>query len=687
MPNDSNRKSSTTPTHTGSDLAGTGSKPDSHDTAELDPQTKPRKKNAKKVRNKAALRESIGPVDDLESYVKADWWRNIFNANYLRTDGDVVEDPDITSAEIDAFLNLLEVTPDSHILDLCCGQGRHVLELSRRGFSNLYGVDRSHYLISRAKNISRQRGDAVTFREGDARKLRFNDNQFDAVYLAGNSFGYFESVDDDVAVLREIRRILKPGGQLLLDFTDGDYLRTHYEARSWEWIDKQYFVCRERSISKAGDRLISREVITHTKKGVVADQFYAERLYNDSELGTLLESCGFEVAAVQPMSTASKRNQDLGMMAQRIVLVAKSNKAAVAVGETRAKIRNVAVVMGDHRRPDTVKPNSTFGEDDMHTINELKKALAQLPDYEFTYFDDHNELIDEIRGKAKDIDFVFNLCDEGFNNEASKELHVPALLELLGIGYSGGDPQCLAYCYDKSLVRGVATEMDIPVSDAFSVGPEEVTYISLPLEFPVIVKPNFGDSSVGITINSVCHDLQQLEQAIASVRELGGFERPVLVEQYLTGKDISVGIIGNPPDAYMVLPIIEEDYSALPPDLPKICGYEAKWDTQSVYFQAVKSIQADLPAETTRFLSASCIKLFQRLGCQDYARFDWRLDSNETPRLLEANPNPGWCWDGHLARMAAFAGMDYPAMLNEILRACDERLAAGRRQNRRRRAS
>ena len=84
------------------------------------------------------------------------------------------------------------------------------------------------------------------------------------------------------------------------------------------------------------------------------------------------------------------------------------------------------------------------------------------------------------------------------------------------IPYSGGGPQCLAYCYDKSLVRGVAAEMDIPVPRAFTVAPEEVAFISFPIEFPVIVKPNFGDSSVGITVDSVCSDIGQLEQAIAS---------------------------------------------------------------------------------------------------------------------------------------------------------------------------
>ncbi|MDH3864354.1 MAG: methyltransferase domain-containing protein [Gammaproteobacteria bacterium] len=640
-----------------------------------------------KPQGKAVIRGSIGPVEDLESYVKADWWRDIFNANYLRTDGDVVEDPDITEGEIDAFLELVDVEQDACILDLCCGQGRHLLELARRGFTNLYGVDRSHYLISRARRIARQHGYTATFREGDARKLRFRDNTFDLIYLAGNSFGYFESAEDDIAVLTELRRLLKPAGQLLIDFTDGDFLREKFESRSWEWIDKNYFVCRERTLSKDNARLISREVITHTKKGVVADQFYAERLYNASQLGTLLAENGFDVLEARLMSTMSKRNQDLGMMAQRVVLTARSNKRAGDAREEERRVRQVKVVMGDHRRSDSVKPNSAFDSDDFHTINELKSALAQLDGFNFSYLDNHGELVDALREDAGKIDFVFNLCDEGFNNEASKELHVPSLLEMLDIRYSGGNPQCLAYCYDKSLIRGIAKEMDIPVPAAFSVAPEEVAFISKPIDFPVIVKPNYGDSSVGITVDSVCYDVGQLEYAIAKVREATGFDRPVLVEQFLTGKDISVGIIGNPPDSYTVLPVIEEDYSQLPEGLPRICGYEAKWDTESDYFRNIKSIPAELPQSTIDFLGASCIRLFQRVGCQDYARFDWRLDANNTPRLLEVNPNPGWCWDGHLARMAEFAGLSYADMLREILVACDERLRATGRSAARLRAA
>ncbi|ETR70508.1 MAG: D-alanine-D-alanine ligase [Candidatus Magnetoglobus multicellularis str. Araruama] len=560
------------------------------------------------------------------------------------------------------------------ILDLCCGQGRHSLEIVKRGYSNVVGLDRSHYLIARARKINKALGLNVTFKEGDARNLRFQNDSFDAIIIAGNSFGYFETVQDDVRILKEVRRILKPDGKLLIDITDGEYMREHFQPRSWEWIDKNYFVCRERSLSENSERLVSREVITHVNKGVIADQFYAERLYSKNDLNNLFKDSGFkDYQEHSKILTESKRNQDLGMMAERIIVTAVAEKEWSTFKKQADVKDTVVVLMGDPKKLDAVKPNSTFDEDDYHTIKKLKKALSKLSKYQVIYMDQHDTLIKDLEKIKTKCRYVFNLCDEGFNNEASKELHIVALLEILGLHYSGGTPQCLAFCYDKSLIRGIAMEMDIPVSNAFMIKPEDIQFIEFPVKFPVIVKPNFGDSSFGITQNNVCYDMQNLENIIIETREKFGYDNPILVEEFLTGKDISVGIIGNPPNSYRILPIIQEDYSELPEELPQICGYEAKWDPNSPYSK-IKSVPADLPEDVERFLSASCLKLFERLQCRDYARFDWRLDGNGTPRLLEVNPNPGWCWDGHLAKMAQLEGLSYSSMLESILEACKSRI-------------
>jgi D-alanine-D-alanine ligase len=214
--------------------------------------------------------------------------------------------------------------------------------------------------------------------------------------------------------------------------------------------------------------------------------------------------------------------------------------------------------------------------------------------------------------------------------------------------------------------------MQVPVPEGFFIKPEDSTF-ELSFAFPVICKPNFGDSSFGITQRSVSNTVEELVNAITEIREKFGYEKPILVEEFLTGKDFTVGIIGNPPESYTVLPIIEEDYSMLPPELPRLCGYEAKWQPDSPYWQ-IKSIPAQLPDATEKLVVECCLKLFERLECRDYCRFDWRLDAQGTPKLLEVNPNPGWCWDGHMAKMSKIAGISYSEMLEAILKAAEDRL-------------
>ncbi|MDH4229860.1 MAG: methyltransferase domain-containing protein [Nitrospirota bacterium] len=618
---------------------------------------------------------TLGPVPDLEAHVRGDWWRKIFNPLYLKTDGDVVGDAEITRREVGRIIELLNLAPESRVLDLCCGQGRHTLELARRGIVGVEGLDRSHYLIQKARDQGRKEGLRIRFREGDARRLGFQSDRFDAVLILGNSFGYFESLQDDLAVLREVMRVLKPWGKILIDIADGDYLRSHFQPRSWEWIDSKLFVCRERSLTDDSDRLVSREVVTHVEKGVLADQFYAERLYSRDAIQRLLERAGFTDAAFPDVAvrTESQRDQDLGMMAQRNIAVAVVRKEWSAVRKPVSQgVRHVAVVMGDPERPDPLKPLTVFDEDDFYTIDRMKEALAEREGYKFTYLQNHGTLIQDLGRLAGRVDYVFNLCDEGFSNDARRELHVPALLEMLGIPYSGSNPQCLAYCYDKSLVRGIAKEMGLPTPSGVFLQAEDMAY-DLPFPFPAIVKPNFGDSSFGITTKSVVYTPEELIDQVRTIRDRFGYEKPVLVEEFLTGKDLTVGIIGTPPAGYTVLPVLEEDYTGLPDGLPRICGYEAKWVPDSPY-SVLRSVPANLPIETEQALVEWCVGLAERLECRDYTRIDWRLDASGVPRLLEVNPNPGWCWDGHLAKMAGLAGMRYTDMLGAILRTTEDRL-------------
>ncbi|HEY4696232.1 MAG TPA: methyltransferase domain-containing protein, partial [Candidatus Hydromicrobium sp.] len=256
--------------------------------------------------NSNSYKKTIGPISNLEEYLKPDWWKNIFNSTYLKTDGDVVDDKQITRKEVDLFIKILNLSPEDKILDLCCGQGRHCIELANRGFKNVEGLDRSHYLIQRAKKESLM----IKFREGDARKLPYSPDTFDVVMILGNSFGYFETSKEDMMVLKEVLRVLKPWGRFLIDLSDGEYLKENIKSRSWEWIDKKYFVCRERSLSFDKTRLISREIINDVDNGVVTDQFYAERLYTQEEIIEFLKQAGFSnIISHGTITPDSKRNQ------------------------------------------------------------------------------------------------------------------------------------------------------------------------------------------------------------------------------------------------------------------------------------------------------------------------------------------------------------------------------------------
>ncbi len=620
---------------------------------------------------RAPARSSLGPVSDLEQHLPSEWWRKLFNALYVKTDGDVVENSENTRREVDFLIAAAAVQPHSAILDLCCGQGRHVLELARRGFKNVMGVDRSRYLVRLARKRAQAEALSVVFKEGDARNPRLPESSFDCVAIMGNSFGYFSNKQDDEKVLATVGKMLRPSGQIVLDITDGAYMAEHFERRSWEWIDEHHFVCRERSISADRERLISREVIVNDEQGVIADQFYAERLYTRESITRLLEKTGFRnVRHHGSAESVSDRDQDLGMMARRILLTADAPIAIARKARGKVQKIDVTVLLGDPRLPDDIKLGGQFNPEDMDTIRKLKSALSELPNYTFRYLDNHATLardLDELR-----TDLVLNLCDEGFNNDPFKELHVPALLELRRIPYTGAAPGALAACYDKGLVRAVAMTLDVPVPLETYVRPGGQG-ATLPSVFPAILKPNYGDSSQGITKDAVVHNKGSLLDYLERLR-VEFPRRPILVQEYLTGAEYSVGLIGNPDQGLRALPILEVDYSRLDPSLPRILGYESKWDPQSPYWTEIRYVEARLSDNQQAQLIEHSMRLFERLGCREYARIDFRTDAQGEIKLLEVNPNPGWCWDGKFNLMAGFQGTRYAEMLGQILAAAEERL-------------
>ncbi|WP_435103738.1 D-alanine--D-alanine ligase family protein [Arhodomonas sp. AD133] len=338
---------------------------------------------------------------------------------------------------------------------------------------------------------------------------------------------------------------------------------------------------------------------------------------------------------------------------------------------------NVAVLLGDPRYPYPYAPDGRFGEEEYTGVERLRTALANLNGYRFTYFDDHDRLFESL--KAARPALVLNLCDTGFRNNWDYERNVPALLEILELPYTGSDPMAISVSTDKALVRAAAATLGIPV-------PNE-TYVDLtadppvmPVLYPAIIKPNASGGSFGITKDCVVNDAVEAEAYMAWLRSV--LEIPqALIQDMLTGTEFTVGLIGNPADGFTVLPPLEVDYSALDPELPPILTYASKADPESPYWSKLQFRQADIDDITWAKLVEHCSRLFTRLGFRDYARIDFRCGPDGEPRLIDANTNPTWYWDGKMAMMAEWAGYDYAAMMELMLKAAERRVGLARASN------
>lgn len=329
--------------------------------------------------------------------------------------------------------------------------------------------------------------------------------------------------------------------------------------------------------------------------------------------------------------------------------------------------RVVTVLLGDPRLPDRSKPGGRYTADDIDQIERLKSALAEISKYRFEYRDDHTRLLDDLRRQPPE--FVLNFCDTGFRNDAGLELHLPSYLEMLGIAYSGSGPVPLGLCYDKALVRALAQSLDIPVPLERFLRPGEALADML---FPAFIKPNRGDGSVGITGESLVNDLDEAQTCIEHLRAALPGEN-LIVQEFLAGDEYGVGIVGNPGQKFTVLPVLEVDYSALDPSLPRLLDYSSKTDPESPYWTDIRFREARLDSAVRENIRHWCQALFARLGLRDYARFDFRTDADGAIKLMEINPNPAWCWDGKLAHMAGLMGERHSGLLRLILEAARRR--------------
>ena len=267
-------------------------------------------------------------------------------------------------------------------------------------------------------------------------------------------------------------------------------------------------------------------------------------------------------------------------------------------------------------------------------------------------------------------DLIFNLV-EAFGEDNTKEPHVAAYYDLLGLRYTGSGPRGLTLAMDKAVAKKILGFHNV-VSPKFAVfWRGRLDWDAHDVEFPVIVKPLREDGSIGIGFNALVANIKELMERIDELtREFSG---PVLIEQYIDGREIYMGVIGNsPPEA---LPAVELDLSHLPPGTPRIAGTEVKWNEGTRAYRGSKVRIPKLPTAVRETMERYALTAFQALGLRDYARIDFRL-AKDTVYLIEVNPNPYLHSAAEFIRGARAAGRTQRDMITEIVELARVRYAA-----------
>jgi D-alanine-D-alanine ligase len=260
-----------------------------------------------------------------------------------------------------------------------------------------------------------------------------------------------------------------------------------------------------------------------------------------------------------------------------------------------------------------------------------------------------------------DADLVFNLT-ESYAGDDTKDVNLAAYLDLLGLPYTGSGPAGLYLAQDKAVAKRLFAFHGIRTPRFATVYQGRLQWAD-DLRFPVIVKPKREDGSIGIEFNAVVGSIKELMERIDALH--ADLDSPVLIEEYIEGRELYVAVLGN--ESMAALPLVELDLAGVPDGMPRIAGTEVKWERGTEAYKRTKlGIPTDLPEELIAEIQETAVKACGALEIRDYARVDLRLAPDGSFYVLEVNPNPWLHSSAEFVLAAKESGRDYPSLIAEI---------------------
>lgn len=276
-------------------------------------------------------------------------------------------------------------------------------------------------------------------------------------------------------------------------------------------------------------------------------------------------------------------------------------------------------------------------------------------------YDDVNVITHGIRKYKPDV--VFNLM-EHFNGKTEYDRNIPALLELMGVRYTGANPTAFMLCGNKSISKQMLMHHRIRTPQFVVARLNKSFTKPKHLAFPLLVKPVRTDSSYGISQASFVGTDEELNARIQYIHDT--FTQDALVEEYIDGRELYVSVLGH--HKLSVFPVRELCFAEVPEDEPKIATYKAKWDEAYRKKWGIKNRFANpIAADATEDIISACKRAYQVLQNRGYARLDLRLTPKNEVVIIEVNPNPFLADGEDFAESAKKSGLSYDELIQRIV--------------------